>query len=139
MSQSSRSIGIGIIGCGTIAERMIRAWRPHMRHAHLAAVSDVSADRTQHFRIEFGIKNAFSDHHELLKSADVDAVLVLTPNFLHAPQSIDAMKAGKHVLCQKPMAMNVAEAKSMVDTAAETGVTLMAAYVKRFWPCKETH
>lgn len=133
MNQSG-SVGIGVIGCGTIAERMLNAWTPTMRNARLVAASDISADRTDHFSSRYGIERTYGDHQALLADPEVDAVLVLTPNFLHASQSIDAARAGKHVLCQKPMAMGVGEAREMIRAAAESDTMLMAAFVKRFWP-----
>jgi Predicted dehydrogenases and related proteins len=128
------TLGLGVIGCGTIAERMLNAWRPHMKNARLVAVSDINRERVEYFRERFGIERGYADEHALLQDPDVDAVLVLTPNFLHAPQTIAAARAGKHVLCQKPLALTVEEAERMIDAAKEGGVTLMAAFVKRFWP-----
>lgn len=130
----SGQIGIGIIGAGTIAERMLAAWQPHMQHARLVAVADVNPERVQLFRHKFGIPSGYTDYQEMLGSTGVDAVLVLTPNYLHAPQTIAAANAGKHVLCQKPFALNLAEAEAMVAAARANNVILMAAFVKRFWP-----
>jgi predicted dehydrogenase len=69
-----------------------------------------------------------------LASTDADAVYIATPVFLHAPQTIAALRAGRHVLCEKPMALNYAEARSMQQTAAETGRTLAIAYYRRKYP-----
>jgi predicted dehydrogenase len=71
---------------------------------------------------------------EALSQTAVHAVYVATPVFLHAPQTIQALRAGKHVLCEKPMAMNEAEARSMLRTASETGKTLGVAYYRRSYP-----
>jgi len=71
---------------------------------------------------------------EALADPAVQAVYVATPVFLHAPQTIQSLRAGKHVLCEKPMAMNEAEARSMVQSAAETGRTLGVAYYRRSYP-----
>jgi UDP-N-acetylglucosamine 3-dehydrogenase len=133
-TMNDSTLGIGIIGCGTIAERMINAWRPHMKNARLTAVSDVNAERVGHFREQFGIERGYADESALLQDPAVDAVLILTPNFLHAPQTMAAARAGKHVLCQKPLALTVDEAQRMIEAAQDGGVTLMAAFVKRFWP-----
>ncbi|MBM6596293.1 Gfo/Idh/MocA family protein [Microvirga pudoricolor] len=130
----SDKLGIGIIGCGTIAERMIKAWHPHMRNARLVAASDINGGRVEHFKERFGVERGYAEESALLNDPDVDAVFVLTPNFLHAPQTIAAARAGKHVLCQKPLALTTDEASRMIDAAKENNVTLMAAFVKRFWP-----
>ncbi len=71
---------------------------------------------------------------EAIAQPDIDAVYVATPVVMHAPQSIAAMRAGKHVLCEKPVAMNYAEAVSMVDAATQTGRTLGIAYYRRMYP-----
>jgi 1,5-anhydro-D-fructose reductase (1,5-anhydro-D-mannitol-forming) len=71
---------------------------------------------------------------EAIADPEVHAVYVATPVFLHAPQTIQSLRAGKHVLCEKPMAMNEAEARSMVKTAEETGRTLGVAYYRRMYP-----
>jgi len=77
---------------------------------------------------------AWTDLGEALKQAEADAVYVATPVFLHAPQTIASLAAGKHVLCEKPVALNYAEAQSMVRTAAQTGRTLGIAYYRRLYP-----
>src|SRR6266516_4623827 len=71
---------------------------------------------------------------EALTDSDVQAVYVGTPVFLHAPQTIESLRAGKHVLCEKPMAMNEAEARNMLRAAEESGKTLGVAYYRRCYP-----
>ncbi|MGA2376010.1 MAG: Gfo/Idh/MocA family oxidoreductase [Candidatus Sulfotelmatobacter sp.] len=77
---------------------------------------------------------AWATLDEALSDPEVHAVYVATPVFLHAPQSIQALRAGKHVLCEKPMAMNEAEARSMVRIAEESGRTFGVAYYRRTYP-----
>jgi 1,5-anhydro-D-fructose reductase (1,5-anhydro-D-mannitol-forming) len=77
---------------------------------------------------------AWTNLGEALSETAVHAVYVATPVFLHAPQTIQALRAGKHVLCEKPMAMNEAEARAMLRTASETGKTLGVAYYRRSYP-----
>jgi len=81
----------------------------------------------------FGAK-VFTTLDQALEDNRVDAVYVASPVFLHAPQAIAALKAGRHVLCEKPMAMNYAEASSMVEAARATGKTLGVAYYRRTYP-----
>jgi len=77
---------------------------------------------------------AWTDLGEAVSETAVHAVYVATPVFLHAPQTIQALRAGKHVLCEKPMARNETEARSMLRTASETGKTLGVAYYRRSYP-----
>jgi 1,5-anhydro-D-fructose reductase (1,5-anhydro-D-mannitol-forming) len=77
---------------------------------------------------------AWSELAEPLRDPAVDAVYVATPVFLHASQTVQALRAGKHVLCEKPMAMNTTESRTMLDAAAETGRTLGVAYYRRTYP-----
>jgi 1,5-anhydro-D-fructose reductase (1,5-anhydro-D-mannitol-forming) len=77
---------------------------------------------------------AWTTLDEALSDPEVHAVYVATPVFLHAPQTIQSLRAGKHVLCEKPMAMNEAEARSMVQTAEESGRTFGVAYYRRMYP-----
>jgi predicted dehydrogenase len=81
----------------------------------------------------YGVR-VWTDFAEALKDPEVDAVYVATPVFLHAPQTIAALRAGKHVLCEKPMAMNYEEASAMQHAAEETGRTLGIAYYRRTYP-----
>lgn len=133
-STQATPIGVGVIGCGTIAERMVAAWRPYMTGAHVVSVMDTNPARVQMMQQRFAIPHGTDNLDELLARPDLDAVLVLTPNYLHACNSIAAAQAGKHVLCQKPMAMSLAEAQHMIDTARANKVILMASFLKRFWP-----
>lgn len=127
-------IGIGVIGCGTIAERMLAQWRPHMSRARLVGAVDVSPERVEVLRRLCDIPWGTTDIDALLARSDVDAVLVLTPNHLHADHSIAAVRARKHVLCQKPLALSLTDADRMIAAARDSDVLLMAAFVKRFWP-----
>src|SRR5256714_10394756 len=77
---------------------------------------------------------AWTSLDEALSDTAVNVVYVATPVFLHAPQTIQSLRAGKHVLCEKPMAMNEAEARSMVRVAEENGRTLGVAYYRRTYP-----
>ncbi|MFB3920708.1 MAG: Gfo/Idh/MocA family protein [Terriglobia bacterium] len=77
---------------------------------------------------------AFKALDEALRALPIDAVYVASPVFLHAPQTLESLRAGKHVLCEKPMAMNYAEARSMVEAADSAGKTLGVAYYRRCYP-----
>ena len=86
------------------------------------------------FAAEFGIPRQYANVADLLQDGDVDALVVCTPNYLHAAQSIAALEAGVHVLVEKPMAMNAAEAEIMLEASQKSGALLMVGHVWRFAP-----
>jgi predicted dehydrogenase len=98
----------------------------------LIAVVEKYSEKAAALAKKFGIKNQYETVEQLLKSGNVDALVIGTPNFLHAPQAIAALKAGVHVLVEKPMAMNAREAEKMMDASAQSGAKLMVAHCWRF-------
>jgi len=92
---------------------------------------DIDSERARKVAQEYSIPKYFTDYSKLLK-LDIDAVSVCTPNFLHSEMTVAALRAGKHVLCEKPMAVNAREAEEMVKVARETGKKLMIAFCNRF-------
>src|SRR6185503_9075102 len=81
---------------------------------------------------EFGIPHVYGSVDDLLRAGGVDALLVNTPNFLHAAETIAALKAGVHVMVEKPMAMNAGQAAEMLAAASPSGAQLMVAHCWRF-------
>ncbi len=128
-----RNMRAGIIGCGGIANSKHLPAIKKMGKIDMVAFCDIIPERAEKARKEYGTEDAqvFTDYKELLK-LDLDAVYVTTPNREHSFISIDAMKAGKNVLCEKPMAKTSAEAKAMLDTAKETGKILTIGYQNRY-------
>jgi predicted dehydrogenase len=100
----------------------------------LAAVVNHKADSMVEFGKRFGITHQYETVEAMLKAGGVDALVVSTPNYLHAPQTIAALNAGVHVMVEKPMAMNAAEAVQMCEAAEKSGATLMVAHCWRFDP-----
>jgi predicted dehydrogenase len=98
----------------------------------LAAVVEKFSDKAQVLAKKFNIKNHYETVEQLLKAGGVDALVIGTPNFLHAPQAIAALEAGVHVMVEKPMAMDVREAEKMLDASAKSGAILMVAHCWRF-------
>lgn len=104
---------IGVIGCGSIAQhRHLPEYAAHP-DAEIVAVCDIVPERAQTIADQYGTR-AYTDYHEMLANEEVEAVSVCTPNYLHAPISIAALHAGKHVLCEKPMALTVEDADKMI-------------------------
>jgi predicted dehydrogenase len=116
--------GIGIIGCGEISAAHNRAYKELADECELVAVSDVFEVAARRRAQEFGVETAYTDYHDLLADARVDVVAVCTPHYLHAPMAVAAANAGKHVLVEKPMCMNVGEVQEMVQAARRNRVKL---------------
>jgi predicted dehydrogenase len=125
-------IRVGIIGAGMIAHRAHAEAFQAVPGAEVVAVADVDEPRAREFAEKYGIPRVFTDYEEMLERAGVDAVSVPLPVFLHAPATIAALKAGKHVLCEKPMARSSAEAQAMVDAARASGKKLAVYWRHRF-------
>jgi 1,5-anhydro-D-fructose reductase (1,5-anhydro-D-mannitol-forming) len=120
----SGRIGWGLIGASTIArEWMIDAIRAQPE-GEVAAVHSSDAERGRRFAAENGIVTSHVRLDDLLADPAVDAVYISTTNELHCPQTLAAAAAGKHVLCEKPLALNVADAKRMVAACRESGVVM---------------
>ncbi len=98
----------------------------------LVAVVNHRPESMANFAQEFNIPRQYATIKELLTDGDVDAVSINTPNYLHAPQTIAALKAGVHVMVEKPMAMNAAEAQAMLQASERSGTRLMVAHCWRF-------
>lgn len=126
-------IRIGVIGTGSIAREHLKAYKKNP-HVEVYALCDLNAELLAKRAEEFGVpaERTFTNCEEMLKLPEIDAVSVCTWNAAHAPCSIAALNAGKHVLCEKPMAMNAEEAKAMKEAAERNGKLLMIGFVRRF-------
>src|ERR1700709_2511441 len=123
----------GVIGCGAIAQRRHIPECIANPESKLVALADPVAERVAELAAKYGVK-AYADYQDMLKNPDVDAVVVAGPNSLHAQQSIDALNAGKHVLCETPMATTRDDAKAMLDAAKKSGKFLMIGLNQRLMP-----
>lgn len=121
---------VGVIGCGLISGVHIHALE-EAEHAVLAAVCDIDPEKLETIAKEHGVKG-YLDYRELLAQPDIDAVHICVPHYLHAPISIDALRAGKHVLCEKPMGTSLKEAQAMVQAARDSGKTLTVCFQNRY-------
>jgi len=123
---------IGIIGLGTIALKHTAACLKLADEVELYAVVDVSEERLNSFADQYGVKHRFTDYRDMLKLEELDAVIVCVWNCMHAEVTIDALNAGKHVLCEKPMATKVEDALRMREVAEQNGKKLMIGFVRRY-------
>ncbi len=123
----------GLVGTGAIANKRVGPALVGAQNSRLVAVCDVVEEAARDFAQRFQVP-AYTSFDQLLANPDINAVYLATPIFLHAPQAIQALRAGKHVLVEKPMALTVAEGEEMIRVARETGKTLATAYYRRFFP-----
>jgi 1,5-anhydro-D-fructose reductase (1,5-anhydro-D-mannitol-forming) len=121
---SGNGIGWGIVGLGRIADAEIAPAIAASPNGTLVGVVSRDADRAAQFAERHGARSALTDYEALLADPDVDAVYVATPNALHADQVVAAARAGKHVLCDKPLATSVADAERSVAECEAAGVRL---------------
>jgi predicted dehydrogenase len=105
-----------------------------LKEVELTAVVEKYPDKAKALAKKFNIKHRFETVEQMLELGDVDALVIGTPNYLHAPQTIAALKAGVHVMVEKPMAMNAQEAYQMQEASQKTGALLMVAHCWRFDP-----
>lgn len=131
--EKMKKLKVGIVGCGGIATGKHLPAMKRNGNFEVVAFCDLIEERAQKAKEEYGTEDArvYTDYTELLKE-DVEAVYVLTPNSSHAPISIAALEAGKHVMCEKPMAKTYAEAKAMTEAAERTGKILTIGYQNRY-------
>ncbi len=121
---------VGFIGCGGIARHHATRMQ-QLKNARIVAVSDVVETAAQGFAKDFG-GTPYTDFRKLLRQGDVDAVWVCTPTFQHPTPVIAAAKAGKHIFCEKPMALKLADAERMAEAAEKAKVRLTIGFVRRF-------
>lgn len=125
----------GIIGCGGIAHsKHFPALAKLSDELEITAFCDIEIDRAKEAAEQYGSTGALvtADYKELLNDKSIDVVHVLTPNISHSFITVDALEADKHVMCEKPMAINYEEAKKMLDAAKRTGKKLTIGYQNRF-------
>jgi predicted dehydrogenase len=113
----NKSVRWGLIGCGDIAQKRVAPALVETQHSELVGVSRANTDLLDEFADKFNVLHRFADWNELVRCKDIDAVYVATPVNLHAVQTMRALESGKHVLCEKPMALNVADCDRMISAA----------------------
>ncbi len=126
-----KKVKIGIIGTGNISRSHMNSYLKNP-NVELYAFCDIHEGRLNEAGKEFGIERLYTDINEMLALPELDAVSVTTWNSAHAPCAIAALNAGKHVLCEKPMATNLEDALAMEEAAKRNGKLLMIGFVRRF-------
>lgn len=126
-------IKIGIVGTGGMGGAQAKAFNS-IPGCKLIAACDVDQKRVEAFAKEHGIKSTYTDYDQMLAEAGLDAVTNVTPDPFHAPLTLKAIAKGLHVLCEKPLALNYAEAKKMAQAAKRKGVINMVQFSYRAYP-----
>lgn len=127
-----RKLKVGVIGCGRIAQAHLAAIEFLKEEVDLIAVSETDEKRAMEAKERFGAKLFTSQYEDILNHTEIDSVIITLPNHLHHPVAVQAAMAKKHILVEKPMALNTQQAQEMVDEAKRNDVTLMVGQSRRF-------
>lgn len=125
-------ISWGILGAGKIADRQMAPAIQTAQDQRLVAVMGRDAQKTQAFARKYDVTRVYTDVETFLADPAIDAVYVATPPHLHAEQTMRVAEHGKHILCEKPLALNTAQAQQMIDACRANGVQLMVCYYQRY-------
>lgn len=128
---ADNQLHIGVIGAGNIGNVHINEFKK-LPDTKITGITDVFLPSAEARAKEHGIPNVYANYEQLLQDSSIDAVIVAVPNQFHADIAIHALKAGKHVLLEKPMGINAAAAKAIVQAHKETGKTLMISHQMRW-------
>jgi predicted dehydrogenase len=131
---TSQPVRWGILSTARIATEKVIPGIRRARNCEVLAIASRDGDRVATVAARLGIPRAHASYEDLLADPDVDAVYIPLPNHLHAEWTLAAARAGKHVLCEKPLAMTAADAQRMVDGCRDAGVLLMEAFMYRLHP-----
>ncbi len=135
--QNNSVLKVAIMGLGSYANRVAKAMEQCTR-AKITGLISGTPSKIKTWKNRYGVadKNCYNydNYHQIKNNPDIDAVYIITPNALHCPQTLGVAAAGKHVICEKPMAVNAAEAKQMVDACRAAGVHLLIGYRMHFEP-----
>ena len=135
---TSRKVGYAIVGLGSYATRQIMPQFANASHSRLAALVSGTPEKLEQYGAEYGVpersRYSYANFDSIRDNADVDVVYVILPNSMHAEYTIRAARAGKHVLCEKPMAVSSAECEAMITACRAAGRKLMIGYRSHFEP-----
>lgn len=130
----SRKLQWGILGCASIAKGAVIPGLQKSQFNEVYAIASRDLDKAQTTAEQFNIPKAYGSYEALLADPDINAVYIPLPNHLHKEWSIRAAEAGKHILCEKPIALTASEASEMAEAAAKAGVVLSEAFMYRYHP-----
>lgn len=128
-----RKAGFGVIGVGTWGENHVRVFTQNP-HANLIAIADVDESRAQSIAKKYGVRTYYTDHTDMLKDPEIEAVGIATPDHLHLEPCVAAAEAGKHILVEKPLATNTQDAEAILNATRRNNVKLMVDFHNRWNP-----
>ena len=129
-----RKLGVGVVGVGEMGRRHAENLRRLVPEAHLVAVADVASERARQVASELEIEHSYGSLEAMLECKDLDAVLIAAPDKFHAQAIGVAARAGKDILCEKPLALSIADARAALDAVARAGVRLQIGFMRRYDP-----
>lgn len=129
---AQKKIRLALVGCGNTMNFMYGPVLPYLKNAEVVAAVDPDPARLRWVKARHGVPLLFRDVATMLQKAGVDGVIIGSPQFFHKEQVLRCAQAGKHVLCEKPMARNIGECDAMIKACRENKVILMSAFMKRF-------
>ena len=127
-----RKLGIGVVGVGEMGKRHAENLRRNVPQARLIAIADVSAERARQVATELEIERSYGSLEAMLENKEIEAVLIATPDKFHAEAVGLAARAGKDVLCEKPLALNLPDAQGALDAVAKAGRRLQVGFMRRY-------
>ena len=130
----SEQIRVGVIGTSWYADISHLARIKSHPRAELAAICGRDRSRAEEMAGKYGVPLVFTDYRGMIEKADLDALIVSVPDDLHYPMTMDALDAGLHVLCEKPLGLNVEQARAMYEKAEAAGVKHMVSFTNRCAP-----
>ena len=125
-------VGVCIIGAGRAGMVHAINFRDNVPGASLVAIVRTTKEKAERTAADLGIGLFYTDFHQALENPEIDAVCITSPTFTHAEIAIEAAKAGKHIFCEKPMALNLEEVDAMIEAAERAGVKLQLGFMRRF-------
>lgn len=131
---NNRKLRWGVVGCAGIAIRSVIPGIQKSESGDVVAIASRNGEKAKETAEALGIPKSYGSYEALLADDDIDAIYIPLPNHLHREWTIRAAEAGKHVLCEKPIALDAAEAQEMVDACAKAGVKLAEAFMYRYHP-----
>jgi len=129
-----RKLGIGVLGVGEMGKRHAENLRRLVPEARLVAIADVAAERARQVAAELEIDHSYGSLDAMLENRDIEAVLIATPDKFHAQAIVSAARAGKAILCEKPLGLNLAEAHAALEAARKSNVPLQIGFMRRYDP-----